>query len=196
MNHAYRHHGFEPAADASIDAVQDAFLRWAEDRVGRYELVEGEITMMVGASEGHAELMALILAQLVAQVDRARFVVTGADLGVRTPAGVRYPDILVANRQGDRRALAASSPVVVAEILSPSSVAIDMIDKAREYTSIDSVAIYAVFSQDEPRVWVWERRDGRFPDSPATVQGSDNVLALEAIKATLRLDDLYRSLEP
>lgn len=194
MNQIDRHARFEPAADAPLEAVQDGFLRWAEGRVGRHELVGGKITMMVGASEGHAELMALILAQLLAQVDRKRFLVTGAELGVRTPVGVRYPDVLVSERSGERRALAAIAPVFIAEILSPSSVAIDMIEKAAEYTAMPSVEIYAVFSQDEACAWMWERRDGRFPDKPVMVAGRDAAMRLEPLGADLRFDDLYAAL--
>jgi Uma2 family endonuclease len=195
MNQIDRHARFEPAADAPLEAVQDAFLRWAEGRLGRHELVGGKITARVGASEGHAELMALILAQFLAQVDRKRFLVTGAELGVRTPAGVRYPDILVSQRTHERRALSATGPVFIAEILSPSSVAIDMIEKAAEYTAMPSVEIYAVFSQDEARAWIWERRDGHFPEAPVMIAGRDAALPLEPIGATLRFDDLYAALE-
>ena len=120
---------------------------------------------------------------------------TGAELGVRTGAGVRYPDILVSQRTSERKALAATDPVFIAEILSPSSLAIDMVEKAAEYTAMPSLAAYAVFAQDEARAWIWERRDGRFPDKPDMIAGRDAVMTLEPIGAALRFDDLYAALE-
>jgi Uma2 family endonuclease len=195
MNQVDRHTRFAPATGASPRAAQDAFLRWSEGREGRHELVRGNVVMMTGASVRHAMLAARIMVGLFRQIDPDRFHAVTSDLGVRTPAGVRYPDVVVDTLPEDGAALAADNPVLLAEVLSPSSIAIDMVEKAAEYTALPSLRIYAVFSQDEPRAWIWQRDEqGAFPGSPAMLAGADAVLAIPSLDVALPLGELYRGI--
>ncbi len=177
-------------------AHPDSFLRWAEGREGRYELVEGQIVMMTGGSKNHAVITLRIGALLPSQLDQTIYQICAADLGVRTKAGVRYPDIVVDTAEpGSGSSLSASSPVFIAEVLSPSSVAIDMIEKSAEYMAIGSVLAYAVFSQDEPRAWIWSRDDTGWPEKPIMVEGADS-LAIPTLGLMLPLASIYREIGP
>ena len=69
-------------------AHPDSFLRWAEGREGRYELVEGQIVMMTGGSKNHAVITLRIGALLLSRLDQTIYQTCAADLGVRTKAGV------------------------------------------------------------------------------------------------------------
>ena len=74
----------------------DDFLRWNEGREGRREFVRGRIVeMMTGGTQRHAELMLQLAISLKFALDPALYVVTNSDYAVRTPVGVRYPDVLV-----------------------------------------------------------------------------------------------------
>lgn len=100
-------------ADAPVDA--ESFLRWAEGREGRYEWVEGRVVTMTGTSKNHAVVTLRIGAQLLSQLDPARYQVCATDFGVRTSAGVRYPDIVVdLNSAGTGSDLVATAPVFIA----------------------------------------------------------------------------------
>jgi Putative restriction endonuclease len=59
----------------------------------------------------------------------------GVDLG---PETVRYPDFIVAVASGLLKDLTATAPVLVAEVLSPSSATYDLGDKAAEYLKLTS----------------------------------------------------------
>ncbi len=194
MNHAHRHHRFRPAADAPLRAVQDAFLVWAGEQDSRHELVGGQIVMMSPVNRVHAVLTVRIITALARQVDPDRYDVTGPDFGVRTSAGVRSPDVMVDVRdEGGHRA--AEAPILIAEVLSPSSIAVDMVDKVGEYTALASLQAYVVFSQDEPRAWIWQRDgEGRFLASPAMVAGADATLVVEALGAGQSFAELYRGI--
>lgn len=194
MNHAHRHHGFEAATNAPLAAAQDAFLLWAAEQEGRHELVGGQVVMMAPVNRAHAVLSVRIAAALFRQVDPDRFDVTGPDFGVRTQAGVRSPDVMVDLRSGSA-SRAAEAPVLIGEILSPSSIAIDMLTKTSEYTALPSLQLYVVFSQDEPRAWLWQRDDqGAFPDRPVMIAGADAVLSIPSLEAALPLGELYRGI--
>lgn len=193
MNLVDRH--LTPArVDAPTDS--DSFLRWAQDREGRYEWVEGCVVMMPGTSKNHAVITLRIGALLLLQLDQTIYQICAVDLGVRTKAGVRYPDIIVdVNLPGTGSDLSATAPVFVAEVLSPSSMTIDRVDKAAEYMAIDSVAAYAIFSQEEPLAWVWSRGETGWPQTPEEVRGLDGRLAVPRLGLTLHLAPIYQGIE-
>ena len=159
----------------------DAFLRWNEGREGKRELVKGRIVeMMIHVTRGHARLVSRFLAMLSQALDSSRFDVFVSDFGVKTPDGVRYPDLVVDVVGGNRGDLAVIAPVLVCEVLSPSSLATDFVEKAAEYTSLPSVQAYLVLSQDEPRVWLWSRQDDAWT-GPAMIEGADALIELPSL---------------
>lgn len=175
--------------------TEDDFLRWNEGREGKREFVNGRIVaMMTGGSRRHAELFLQFAMILKRDLTDDALRVTAADFGVRTPAGIRYPDVLVHRGEGDGRELATRNPLVVAEILSPSSLALDFGEKAREYTALPSLLHYLVLSQDEPRVWLWTRgEDGAF-GSPEMIVGREETVPLDGLGLTITLAELYRGI--
>jgi len=180
----------------SMDSA--AFLAWAEGREGRYELADGRVIMMTGGSFGHA----LVVRGLSKALDD-RFAGTGwialtSDLAVTVGAKtIRYPDVVVESRGGKRlRDLTATAPILVAEVLSPSSVTDDLGDKATEYLNLDSVSAYLVLSQDEPKAWVWVRNQTIFPAGPEVIAGNDGVIVLPPLAIELPLADIYKEFPP
>ena len=53
--------------------------------------------------------------------------------------------------------LVAVEPILVAEILSPSSYGRDFVDKLADYQGIPSLVYYLILSHEEPRVWLAAR---------------------------------------
>ena len=71
---------------------------------------------------------------------------------------IRFPDIIV-DRAGEApKDLTGTAPVLIAEVLSPSSEQVDLGDKSTEYLQLPSLAIYLVFAQDT-RTCVLEGED-------------------------------------
>lgn len=173
----------------------DDFLRAFEGLDGKREFVRGKvIDMMINVSRNHAKLTTALTVFLARGLDPDRYEVGAADFGVRTPDGVRFPDVYVDQTGGDGRDLVAHAPVFVAEILSPSSMARDFGEKVRDYTALPSLLHYLVLSQDEPRVWLWARgEDGAF-GSPEMIVGRDESVALAGFGLALPLADLYRGI--
>lgn len=173
----------------------DAFLRWAEGREGRYEFSGGRIEMMVGASRNHAAVAFDLAMALASRIDRGLWRVTSAELGVQIGETIRCPDVLVEPSGADGRENVTAAPVLIAEVLSPSSVALDLTTKTREYTSLASLRVYLVASQDEPRIWVWRRgADGTFPLDPDAIEGRDAMLALPEFGIDVPLAEIYRGI--
>lgn len=170
---------------------RDAFLRWNEGREGKRELVRGKIVeMMTGGTRAHASLVLRLARALQDSLPADRYQVLVTDLGVKTPDGVRYPDVVVDPAGGSGKDLAATEPILIAEALSPSSRRTDLVEKAGDYTGIPSVQAYLVLAQDEPRVWLWSRTAEGWTGA-VMIEGMNGVIALPALSLAIPLHALY-----
>jgi Uma2 family endonuclease len=173
---------------------KETFLAWALGREGRFELVERHIVMMVGGSKTHALIASQLMRALWARIDVKKWVVLGSDLAVDVgPDTLRYPDAIV-DSIGGQRALVASGPVLIAEVLSPSSATLDLGDKAAEYLRLPSLAAYLVLSQDEIKAWVYVKGSQQRP-GPEPISGANATISIAALGINLPLAEIYRGVE-
>jgi Uma2 family endonuclease len=161
----------------------------------RSEYFDGEIEAMAGAPEPHVIISGNIFGHLFSRLPPAcRAMQT--EMRVRSEAAntTMYPDVLVAcgeRRYIDQRQDVLRNPVVVFEVLSPSTERKDRTTKASAYKRIDSLQAYVLVSQKEPCVEVYARaEDGSWPC--ALYQGLDATVRLEAIGCSLSLAEIYR----
>jgi Uma2 family endonuclease len=168
-----------------------AFLAWVQGREGRYELAGGRVVMVVGASRNHGIIVGNLFALIRGQLDPEQWTIIqdfGLDAG---PETLRYPDIVVDRRGGRGSDLTATSPALLAEVLSPSTTEIDLGDKAAEYLKLASLSAYLVMAQAEPKAWVWVRGDRGFPPHPTIIAGLDKVIHVAALRLALPLGAIY-----
>jgi len=192
-----RTHRAEMTGAAPTDP--DAFLLWSSQRrreEGKFELSRGRVVCnMIFASRGHAEICANIIIELGRQLDREVFAVSSADFAVQSRFGVRSPDVVVDLKVPDRRELATSTPIFIAEVLSPSTTGTDFTEKLEEYTSIDTLQTYLICAQDEPRAWVWSRQsDGSWPGLPTELAGRDGEIALGGLGVEISMAAIFRGI--
>lgn len=176
-----------------------AFLQWAELQDGRFELKGSRVIMMAGGTRAHALIFTRIAGALMRRLAAADWNVTIADLAVEIGEDIRYPDVLVERAGADHKAKTATEPVFIAEVLSPSSLALDLNEKAAEYMGLPSLEAYLVAAQDEPRVWLWQRAlDGQraFPAHPQQIAGMQADVAISALAVELPLSEIYAGIAP
>jgi Uma2 family endonuclease len=187
---------------ALIDAAPtdpDAFLLWSSQRKreeGKFELSRGRVRRAAPyATKAHARVCMNIFGELARLVDDERFDVGLTGFGVRTPVGIRNPDVLVDPVNPDLTQLATATPVFIAEVLSPSTIGTDFTEKLDEYTAIVSLQTYLVCSQDEPRAWIWSRQsDGAWPKLPTELTGRDGVISLGGLGVELSMAAIFRDI--
>jgi Uma2 family endonuclease len=171
-----------------------AFIDWMDGREGRYELVRGRVVMMPRPARRHALIVGNLYLHLRNQLDPERWqaiIEFGLDAEQDT---MRYPDIVVDAIGGKGKDYTAISPVLLAEVLSPSTAEIDLGDKAAEYLQLPSLKAYLVFSQDEPKAWVWLRGEQGFGAGPQIVAGADQAIAVKELALDLPLSAIYAGL--
>ncbi len=177
----------------------DAFLRWSAERPreeGRYELSRGVVTRtMINVTRHHNQICTNLILELGRRIDLESYDVGSADFGIRTRPGVRGPDLFALPIGTDGKALSADNPVFLAEVLSPSTESIDFNDKREEYGAIPSLQTCVIFSQDEPRAWVFARQSsGPRPRRARVVEGRQSAISLGGLDASLAMPAIYRGI--
>ena len=154
------------------------------------ELVDGMIWMMAGGSPKHAAIAANIISALMVRLRGSGCRPYGSDLAVRTGSqSVRFPDVSVycgnpASPDNDGKKL-LGDPVVVFEVLSPSTASNDQISKLAEYRTLSGVQTIVFVDPDTERVRVIHDGNG----GEWLPQGADVPLA--AINVTLPHGEIF-----
>lgn len=181
-----------------LNMDKPTFLRWVQAQDRRYEWVGGKAIMQQSATRGHGNVAMRFAHAFITALDPDVWNVLGADLAVDLGDQVRVPDVMVERVNPDNKALSTDSPVVLVEVLSPSSVATDFTVKPPRYMALPSLEAYIVASQDEPRCWIWQRDaaklDRPFPAEPSVVRGADEKIDLAALGVSIALADVYRGM--
>lgn len=186
--------------NAFTPVTKAEFFRFIQSRPDeRYEYEGGLVVQqMVGGTRRHGLVAGRIYSALLSLVPTAKFDVM-FERGVETSTRVRFADVVVEPADEPDDSLAATRPVVIVEVLSPSSRAYDLRIKPAEYTAIPTLDVYLVASQTEAAVLLWQRgADGTFPAEPVEIEGIDQRLTLACRPFTLTLDlaDIYEGLVP
>jgi Uma2 family endonuclease len=140
----------------------DEFLAWAvrQDK-GRYELFEGRVVMQQPERWGHLSGKGRIYVALLAALERAEVPFFAATDGatVRIDETTAFePDALVAPLPyPSDDALEIPNPVLVVEVLSPSTAKRDLADKLAGYFRVPSIQHYLVIDPEEREI-IWHRR--------------------------------------
>jgi len=131
----------------------DEFLAWADTHPGRYELYSGFVYAMSPEGAGHAEVKFAVQAALTAGI-RARgmpYHMLPDGMTVRIDEVTAYePDALVyCEAKLSSRSVEVPNPVIVVEVLSPSTRRIDASAKLAGYFRLPSVEHYLIVDPNE-----------------------------------------------
>ncbi|MFD1331637.1 Uma2 family endonuclease [Methylopila musalis] len=188
---AIDHHAAELQPGMAVPV--EAFLAWLDTQDGKHEYDRGTVGMMVRVTANHAKLVWKFVVGLTARLDVDRYQVFSESFGVRTGGSIRFPDILVQAPEPDGSALESKTPLVIVEVLSPSTAYTDHVVKRDEYLALFSLQADVVAEANAPKLTLWARgADGEFPLAPVEIEGLDATLPLDGLGVELPLAELYR----
>ena len=174
----------------------EEYLELEKNSEEKYEYFDGEVFAMAGGSPNHARL-GLDIGNLFSQKLKGRNCETfNSDMRVKVPAAMpyRYPDVSVVcgepifdDLNGQEMLV---NPVLIVEVLSPTTTAYDLKDKFTAYQSIDSFREYLIVSQDRPHV-IQHIRQAKNRWLRIDIEGLDSEVTLESINVTLPLSEIY-----
>ncbi|MEP7352755.1 MAG: Uma2 family endonuclease [Acidobacteriota bacterium] len=158
------------------------------------EFVGGEIFAMAGGSARHSRLAGRVFSKLDAQLEGATCAPFTSDLRIRTPLGDQfYPDVSVVcgpikNPDGSKDVY--TNPVVIVEVLSPSTANYDRGLKFVLYREIPSLNDYLIFHSDSIHVEHYTRQ---LNDSWLLTHhhGEEARISLPSIHCELVLGSVY-----
>jgi len=169
----------------------DEFFAWAEGRPGRHELYKGEVYTMSPETVGHAETKAAVYMALRAAI-RKRSVpcyVLPDGMTVRIDQTTAFvPDAVVYSGEIPQTAIEVPNPVIVVELLSPSTRQFDASIKLTGYFKLPSVAHYLIIEPTEPTIVHHSRAsDGNI----LTRVIADGIIVLDPPGLELAVADIY-----
>ncbi|GAC1353280.1 MAG: Uma2 family endonuclease [Polyangiales bacterium] len=160
----------------------------------RHEFHEGNIYAMAGGTPEHAALAANVTAILLRALEGQPCRVHSADLRVRIEASglTTYPDVSVVCGELVRDpedADAVLNPLIVVEVLSPSTERYDREEKRVHYQQVVSLRSIVLVAHDKRRIDVWSRAmDGKWMHDQADAGG---CASLNAQGCVLDVDAVY-----
>ncbi|MBV8612528.1 MAG: Uma2 family endonuclease [Acetobacteraceae bacterium] len=169
----------------------DEFFAWEIQQEGRWEFDGFEPHAMVGASVRHHRITAAFAAALRERL-AGRCLVFTETMKLKLRRTWRYPDVMVVCSHVSDDALLIEDPIVVVEVLSPSTAKDDRITKNTEYQEVSSIQRYILLESDVQAAEVYSRDNGRWVRSTIV---NDGMLVLPEIEVTLPLSAAYVGLD-
>ena len=168
------------------------FLEWEERQPLRYEFDGVGPVAMTGGTRAHARIQRNLAISIGGRLRGKPCEFLGSDLKIKTSEDhVRYPDGIVTCSPGDNASTAVSDPVIIFEVLSPSTAANDRIVKAREYQAMPSVQRYVMLEQVGVSATVYVRSGDTWTHE---ILIADSMLSLPEIGVELPLAELYEGI--
>ncbi|MCE2800731.1 MAG: Uma2 family endonuclease [Planctomycetaceae bacterium] len=178
------------------NSVEEYLQREANSLI-KSEYIDGWIRAMTGASNRHNRIKIHCLIQLGNQLQGRKCQPFDSDTKVRITqdAGRRfyYPDVQVVCDSNDQLSVYQDHPVLIIEVLSPSTRAYDLHEKLDAYLSIPSLQCYIVLEQHQPISYVMRRSNQEWIKE--INQGLDATIQLPFLSCSLSLKDIYEGIE-
>ncbi len=171
----------------------------AREEVARFksEYIDGWIRAMTGASIRHNCIAGNCFLNLGNTLRGKPCKPYNSDTKVRIiREGKRrfyYPDVQVVCDSNNPLLVYQDLPVLIIEVLSPSTRANDLHEKLEAYQSILSLECYIVLEQHQPIATLWRRSQRGWIKE--TIQGIDTTIELPFLNCTLALRDIYEDIE-
>jgi Uma2 family endonuclease len=170
----------------------EEYLAGEETSQIRYEFVDGEVYEMAGTSDRHNIISGNLFANLWSHLRDSSCQPFIENMKVRAARDVfYYPDVVVSCEENPESPYYRDEPVLIIEVISPSTAQIDRREKLRAYQQMPSVQEYVIVEQEKISVEIHRRQpDGRW--ITYFFNKNDEEFTLESVDLTLALTEVYR----
>jgi Uma2 family endonuclease len=165
------------------------FLTWNDGTDTRYELIDGRPVAMAPVAPSHSVIVANVTHELKSRLQRPCYV--GSEAGVERPDRddtLYEADVVVSCTPVAPVMSAIPDPVVVIEVLSPSTIEHDRGRKAYDYRRIPSVREIVLVASEQRHIVIWRRRGAKWEVEDLI---GDPTLELEATGISIPFAAIY-----
>ncbi len=152
------------ATEATFFLSEEAYLAHERQAIGRSEHLKGDVLLMAGASCRHNLITMNLSALFYNQLREKEYSVYASDQRVKVSKTLlyAYPDVVVISggkQFVDEQQDTLLNPVLLLEVLSPSTQDYDRGAKSAHYRTTTSLREYWTVHQDEPWIEQWSREE-------------------------------------
>ena len=173
------------------------FLAWEQTQPLRHEFMRGEVFMMTGGVDRNNTVALNLVVALREHLRGSPCRVYASDVTLRVEAAdcFFYPDVMVTCSAADLAdRLVKREPVLVVEVLSPSTAAFDRGDKFAGYRALPSLAEYLLVDVDRQRCELYRKgADGLWVLHPSN---AGEPVQLASVDLVVTGEALWADLEP
>jgi Uma2 family endonuclease len=180
----------------------DEFLDWAETQEIPYEFDgENPVPLYPSATGNPEEMMSGSIDHHLVQANAYRLIARAGDGGARSVMGasvrtrsnqLRIPDVVLFTGTPATGAREVPDPVLLVEVLSPSTKDVDCGTKLEEYRALPSVREVWLVDSTRRVVTCWLRRPDGWFVTDTIGRGS---FRSDVLDAAIALDELYEGVE-
>lgn len=170
----------------------DEFLTWDDGTDRRHQLLHGVVTMMAPSQAVHGALVMRLGARLAAGLPRSCAAIIEAGIKPAHRNDTYYQaDLAITCRPLERDQVCLVDPVLIVEVLSPSTAATDRLLKLDDYRLIPALGDILFVASTQVRVEHWHRQGDVWV---VAVRGAGEQLHLAAFGLAIDIDALYADL--
>ena len=165
----------------------EEYLAWEAEQEGKHEFLAGDIFAMVGASDRHVTIAGNLYVAIREHLRGGPCRVYIADMKLRVEAmdAWFYPDVMVTCDPADhQRDMDKTAPVLIIEVLSPTTEAFDRGGKFAAYRTLPSLSEYLLIDPDSGRLELYRRN----PENQWVLHAPEGDTPLELSSIELSLD--------
>lgn len=166
----------------------EMFLAWEERQELRHEFDGFAPMAMTGGTVAHSQIQANLLRSVGNGLLGKSCRIFGSDLKILVAGSIRYPDAFVVCSPVSATATVVTDPVVVFEILGPSTAAVDYGVKNEEYRDTPSIQRYVMLEPDRQAATVFARIGD---DWVGHLISGEAILEMPEIGIEIPLAELY-----
>lgn len=174
-------------------AVEDYLLIDEQSTHAHYEYLDGELRMLAGGSPRRAAIIANLTVAIGSFLKGSTCWLYNSDVRLQlTEATYVHPDLTVSCDQRDHESEdVIKYPLLVIEVLSPSTEAIDKIKKLAYYQECPTIQEYIMVDSQSIHLEVYHREhDGwKF-----RAYGPGSIVRIDSLNVSFPIDDLYQGM--
>jgi Uma2 family endonuclease len=175
----------------------DDYLNLEEQAQSKNEYVDGWIRAMSGATLRHNMVSVNALVSLATLLKGNPCRPFNSDTKVRIHrAGMKrfyYPDLQVVCKSNEPTSVFQDQPILIIEVLSPSTRRYDLDEKMAAYLTIASLEYYIALEQHQPIAIVMSRTADGFLRE--VIEGIKTDIKLPVLECTLSMREIYEGIE-
>jgi Uma2 family endonuclease len=176
--------------------TMEEYIEFDKNNEGRWEYFDGEVIDMAGGTLNHNQIASNISRVLGNKLEDKGCRALTSDMRLKVPKALpyRYPDVVVVCGEPILDAIQGQemlvNPVLIIEVLSPSTAQYDYSVKFIAYQSIESFREYLLVAQDRPQLTQYVRRpDGQW--LRRDIEGMESLVKFASVDCELNFVEIY-----